>query len=81
MPFLAAALLEKRRRLEALREKLGEKELARRHPEAKGYLRDPRGYRLFERRDELCAELLAQVKKNGRWLEKTLRYPLAASRS
>jgi len=80
MPFLTAALLEKRRRLEGLREKLGDKELARRHPEAKGYLRDPRGYRLFELRDELCAELLAQVKKNGRWLEKTLRYPLAAAR-
>ena len=80
MPFLAAALLEKRRRLEGLRAKLGDKELARRHPEAKGYLRDPHGYRLFELRDELCAELIQQVKKNGRWLEKTLRYPLAAAR-
>jgi deoxyhypusine synthase len=62
MPILAKALLDKRARLAKLREELGEDALLARHPEAKGYLRDPAGYRLYDRRDELIATLLARVR-------------------
>ena len=62
MPILAKALLDKRGRLAKLREELGEDALLARHPEAKGYLRDPAGYRLYDRRDELIATLLARVR-------------------
>ena len=76
MPLLVGALLENRRRYERLRDELGEAKLLALHPKAKGYLRDRAGYRLYERRDALCAELLAQVKQNGEWLLDSLRYPL-----
>jgi deoxyhypusine synthase len=76
MPFLVGALLENRRRYEALREELGDDELFRLHPKARGYLRDRAGYRLFERRERLVAELLEQVRQNGDWLRESLRYPL-----
>jgi hypothetical protein len=33
-----------------------------RHPEAKGHLRDPAGYRLYDRREELIGKLLAPVR-------------------
>lgn len=77
MPLLTAALLDKRRRLESMRDELGDEELLRRHPEARGYLRDRRGYRLYEQRDRLVDALLADVKNNAEWLGETLRYPLA----
>ena len=62
MPILTKALLDKRARLAKLGEELGEDALLSRHPEAKGYLRDPAGYRLYDRRDELLATLLARVR-------------------
>jgi len=77
MPLLVAALLDKRRRLEKMREELGEAELLSRHPEAKGYLRERPGYRLFEQRDRLVDALLVDVKNNAEWLRGTLAYPLA----
>jgi deoxyhypusine synthase len=78
MPFLVAALLGERARYEALRGELGEEELFRRHPKARGYLRDRRGYRLYERREELIETLSRQVAKNGEWLLASLKYPLAS---
>jgi deoxyhypusine synthase len=75
MPFIVAALLEQRERYETLRRELGEAELFTRHPKARGYLRDRRGYRLFERREALVAELLRAVAANGEWLLDSLRYP------
>jgi deoxyhypusine synthase len=75
MPFVVAALLEQRKRYENLRQELGETELYRQHPKARGYLRDRRGYRLFERRERLVQELLGAVKANGEWLLDSLRYP------
>jgi deoxyhypusine synthase len=78
MPFLVRALLENRERYARWAERMGEEALFREHPKARGYLRPREGYRLFGRRDELCARLLAEVKKNGDWLLDTLRYPLAA---
>jgi deoxyhypusine synthase len=62
MPILSKALLDKRARLAKLREELGEDALLARHPEARGYLRDPAGYRLYAQRDELMAKLLARVR-------------------
>jgi hypothetical protein len=37
------------------------------------------GYRLFERREAMCARLIAEVAKNKEWLFDTLQYPLAAA--
>jgi deoxyhypusine synthase len=65
MPILSKALLDKRARLAKLREELGEDALLARHPEAKGYLRDPAGYRLYARRDELMGRLLARVREEA----------------
>jgi deoxyhypusine synthase len=68
MPFLVKALLENRKRYEDMAEV----------PEhARGYLRPRGGYRLFERREALCAALRDAVRENGEWLSLSLRYPLA----
>ena len=56
---------------------LGEEELYRREPKARGYLRPREGYRLFERRDALVANLMEQVRNNRDWLVESLRYPIA----
>jgi deoxyhypusine synthase len=77
MPFLVKALLDRRQRFAELRDKLGEETLFARHPEARGYLRDRAGYRLYEKRERLVASLLEDVKNNAEWLSDTLHYPLA----
>lgn len=76
IPFLVKALIDNRARYQELEKKLGKKKLLERHPEAKGYLRNRRGYRLYDQRDELCAKLTAAVKDNKEWLADTLTYPL-----
>jgi deoxyhypusine synthase len=76
MPFLVKALLDRRAKFEDLRAKLGEEKLFERHPEARGYLRGREGYRLFEKREDLCRKLVEDVRKNREWLEESLRYPL-----
>ena len=76
MPFLVKSLLDRRAKFEGLRETLGEATLFERHPEARGYLRSPEGYRLFEKRDELCRKLVEDVKDNREWLAESLHYPL-----
>jgi deoxyhypusine synthase len=65
MPILGKALLDKRDRLAKLREELGADALEERHPEARGYLRDPAGYRLYDRRDELLATLMDRVRREA----------------
>ena len=65
MPFVVRALLEKRAKLERLANELGMETLVERHPEAKGYLRDPGGYRLFEKREELMGTLLERVRREA----------------
>lgn len=62
MPILTKALLDKRARLERLRAELGEATLLERHPEARGYLRDAAGFRLYDRRNELMERLFARVR-------------------
>ena len=62
MPFLTKALLDKRARLESLERELGRDVLLERHPEARGYLRDRAGYRLFERRGELMDKLREELR-------------------
>ena len=77
MPFLVKALLDNRRRYEEQASVIGEKKLFAREPKARGYLRSRGGYRLYEKRDELCSTLREAVKRNRKWLAGTLRYPLA----
>jgi deoxyhypusine synthase len=78
MPFLVKALLENRKRYQERAEKIGLERLIEEEPKAKGYLRKAYGYRLFERREDLCDRLTQAVKANSEWLLETLRYPLAA---
>ncbi len=74
MPFLARALLEKRARFERWAERMGMDALVAKHPAARGYLRDKEGYRLMERREELCDKLLDEIRGRAR---DTSDYPLA----
>lgn len=78
MPFLVKALLDNRARYARLASEIGEEALFEREPKARGYLRPRDGYRLYEKRDELVRSLSKGVQENGDWLQKTLRYPLAA---
>ncbi len=79
MPFLVKALLDNRRRFEEMAQQLGEEELFRQHPHARGYLRSRDGYRLFSQRETLCAKLMDDVRQNREWLLETLRYPLTTA--
>jgi deoxyhypusine synthase len=78
MPFLVKALLENRKRYAEQAAKMGEDRLFEQTPQARGYLRPPAGYRLFEQREELVRRLTEDVKANKDWLLETLQYPLAA---
>lgn len=78
MPFLVRALLDNRRRYSEMAQRIGDEELFQQEPKARGYLRPRQGYRLFEQRDVLCERLREDVRRNRRWLEETLHYPLAA---
>jgi len=77
MPFLVKALLDNRRSYERLAAEEGEEALFAREPQAQGYLRSREGYRLFDQRQALCERLTDDVRKNGEWLHRSLRYPLA----
>jgi len=77
MPILAKALLAKRARFERWAERMGREALFAKHPEARGYLRDPEGYRLYDRREKLVEKLLAEVKRNAKRLEDEASYALA----
>jgi deoxyhypusine synthase len=72
------ALLENRSRYEKRAGEIGEEQLYKEEPKARGYLRAREGYRLFENRDELCRRLNEDVKANREWLMETLEYPLAS---
>ncbi len=61
MPFLVRALLEKRARFRARREEIGAEALYEEDPSARGYLRDPEGYRLHAQREDLLARLRERV--------------------
>jgi len=80
MPFLVKALLENRERYAQAATRVGEAELFRQEPKARGYLRPREGYRLFTHRGALCERLLEDVRNNKEWLLETLRYPLAPAR-
>ena len=77
MPFLVKALLDNRKRYERMAAELGEEELFRKEPKARGYLRPRQGYRLYEIREELVSRLTADVKTNREWLLQSLEYALA----
>jgi len=76
MPFLVKALLDNRDRYARWAERMGEEELFQKHPNAAGYLRPDTGFRLYEKRQELCDKLLEDVRGNKEWLQETLLYPL-----
>jgi len=78
MPFLVKALLDNRKTYEQQAAEIGEEELFKKEPKARGYLRPRSGYRLFEQREELCRRLTEDVKANKEWLLESLQYPLAA---
>jgi deoxyhypusine synthase len=80
MPFLVKALLDKRARFATRANEIGEEALFADTPRARGYLRSAAGYRLFEKREELCRRLGEAVRDNAEWLAGTLSYPLALSR-
>ena len=77
MPFLVKALLDNRARYQRLAKEEGEEALFAREPKARGYLRPPAGYRLYDQRDELCRKLTDDVRQNREWLLESLAYPLA----
>lgn len=77
MPFLVKALLDNRGKYAHLAAELGETQLFEREPKARGYLRPLDGYRLFEKREELCRRLTEDVRANREWLLDTLHSPLA----
>ena len=79
MPFLIKALLDNRKNFEKRREEVGEEQLFREEPRARGYLRDKTGYRLYERRDELTQKLLEDVKSNAEWLNNSIGSPSASA--
>jgi deoxyhypusine synthase len=77
MPFLAKALLEKRARFQRWAERMGAAQLYKKHPAARGYLREAAGYRLMDRRAELLAELFAEVRARLPKMQSEAPYPLA----
>lgn len=77
MPFLVKALLDNRRRYEEMAAAEGEEAVFAREPQARGYLRDRAGYRLFEQRETLVGRLNADVRENREWLMESVSYPLA----
>ena len=62
MPLITKALLDKRDRLQALADEHGMQAATAEHPEATGYLRDPAGERLYDRRDALMKRLMDRVR-------------------
>ena len=74
MPFLVKALLDNRHAYEREAAAIGEEKLFEREPKARGYLRPRDGYRLFEKREELCRRLTEDVRANREWLLETLKY-------
>ena len=77
MPFLVKALLDNRKMYAAQAAEIGEEKLFEQSPQARGYLRNATGYRLFDQREELVRRLTEDVKANKDWLLETLQYPLA----
>jgi len=77
MPFLAKALLDKRARYERWAERMGPDALFEKHADARGYLRATEGYRLMDRRQELCDSLMQEVKQREGALRQGLNYKLA----
>ncbi len=77
MPFLIKALLDNRKTYQQRAAEIGEEALFAEEPKAKGYLRPREGYRLFEKRNELCSKLNEAVRDNKEWLVESLTYPLA----
>jgi deoxyhypusine synthase len=77
MPFLVKALLDNRKRYEREAAAIGEAAVIEKDPRARGYLRPRTGYRLYEKREDLCGKLTADVQANREWLMDSVEYQLA----
>jgi deoxyhypusine synthase len=80
MPFVVKALLENRAQFAGEVERWDEETVFTEDPQAKGYLRPREGYRLFERRAELCRRLTEDVRANQDWLRRSVEYARAGTR-
>ena len=80
MPFIVKALLDNRMLFEKKLAEVGEEQLFKEEPRARGYLRPRTGYRLYERRDDLTAKLMDDVKNNAEWLKSSIEYQSAAAK-
>lgn len=76
MPFIMKALLDNRKHYAQQAAEIGEEKLFAAEPKARGYLRPPTGYRLYEHREALCGKLKDDVSRNREWLLSSLSYPL-----
>ncbi|HUQ95292.1 MAG TPA: deoxyhypusine synthase family protein [Bryobacteraceae bacterium] len=74
MPFLIKALLDNRVRYERRAAEIGEERLFQEEPGARGYLRERKGYRLFDQREGLIARLMEDVRENAEWLRESVLY-------
>src|SRR5258706_11588374 len=74
MPFLVKALLDNRERYAGMAKSIGEEDLFRQEPKARGYLRPREGDRLFSQREELSQRLLDAVRDNKEWLLASMRW-------
>src|SRR5271166_1021187 len=80
MPFLIKALLDNRKRYEKKLADVGEEQLFREEPHARGYLRPRAGYRLYEQREQLTARLMEDVKNNAEWLRNSIEYQTGSAK-
>jgi deoxyhypusine synthase len=76
MPFVVKALLDNRARYADEVARWDEETVFAEDPKARGYLRPPAGYRLFEQREELCRRLIDDVRSNAEWLRRSVEYAL-----
>jgi deoxyhypusine synthase len=78
IPWLIRGLIEQRQRFQRMLKELGPRKLFQRHPEARGFLRQTDPPRLFDRRDELMADLMARISRPAhlKRLKATGNFPL-----
>jgi len=77
MPFLVKALLDNRKKYEAMAAEAGIEAVCAAEPKARGYLRPREGYRLYTQREELVRRLNTDVQANREWLLESIEYLVA----
>jgi len=77
MPFLVKALLDNRKKYEAMAAESGVEAVCAAESKARGYLRPREGYRLYTQREELVRRLNTDVHANRAWLLESIEYLVA----